>query len=507
MLLVVPGGTGLDVAREIGPLQSAFPPDSPLVTLDLHIGEVTPASLREKLAGQQWDLVHYIGHGAIVNDEFGLLLNNEGDREQHYVPAETLASNFQGSGVQLVVFNCCLANHAATAENMNGVSDLLMRSGVPAVVTTRYEITDVEGEVFSRAFYHALFKGKERGYVDRSVQRARAAIMDAMNNDNVSARSFCGPVLHLVESNEALFPFTESTPAPAPSVPVVTPSSELELPPKLMRAIATGKCVPVIGPALLRAGAQRQGTLPAGLREVVERIGLRDDYKYPAFDEELRLCTGSAAWLTDAVMRRVAQHYESERERFELAIAIDELFNKEPPPQVVVDLAKLGLPTTICTHFDGLLEKAYVESKGAVPVIRRLDVDPERAGLSDPRIVYLRGSWQDPDSLIVTQTDHDRALRGLEESSERLVSFFSGSYPGRSFLFLGVDPQDILVRCYFGALLSKSRFPLSSQSYFVIPEPDPIDRAYWRGWDKVEWLQRDPAALIAALAEGLASNG
>ena len=91
-------------------------------------GQVTADRLRARMDDGPWDVVHFIGHGQIVNDEALVRLNDENaENDDQWVNGEIFASFFQRSVPRLVVLNCCWAarRRSADAEALS----FLLRAG------------------------------------------------------------------------------------------------------------------------------------------------------------------------------------------------------------------------------------------------------------------------------------------------------------------------------------------------------------------------------------------
>lgn len=68
VLVVIPYGSGLNVQREWEYIQYATARLEDQVQIARIDGEVTPDALRDKLAQEHWDVVHFIGHGEVNED-------------------------------------------------------------------------------------------------------------------------------------------------------------------------------------------------------------------------------------------------------------------------------------------------------------------------------------------------------------------------------------------------------------------------------------------------------
>jgi hypothetical protein len=79
--------------------------------------------------------------------------------------------------------------------------------------------------------------------------------------------------------------------------------------------------------------------------------------------------------------------------------------------------------------------------------------------------------------------------------------------PGRSILFVGVHPRDVLVRRFVRALMGdETRRRLQGKSYFVSADHSPVDDAYWAQY-KVSWVEAGVLDFIEAATPYAAGGG
>ncbi len=147
--------------------------------------------------------------------------------------------------------------------------------------------------------------------------------------------------------------------------------------------------------------------------------------------------------------------------------------------------AAWNTPGYICTYFDGQLQQALQESMRPVQVINSLrsTVAPE-PGVA--LLVHLRGHWSDPNSLVLTEEQHNDLFDCLVELPTCLAKLVRGSV-GRSPLFLGLDPRDPLVRRLISKILPEQHRDTVGPIYFACVNPSDDDKAYWSDFE-TEWL-------------------
>ena len=101
-------------------------------------------------------------------------------------------------------------------------------------------------------------------------------------------------------------------------------------------------------------------------------------------------------------------------------------------------------------------------------------------------LVHLRGHWSDPNSLVLTEEQHNDLFDCLVELPTCLAKLVRGSV-GRSPLFLGLDPRDPLVRRLISKILPEQHRDTVGPIYFACVNPSDDDKAYWSDFE-TEWL-------------------
>ena len=191
----------LDTSRERKRLEDAVKPlqDEGRVALTWIEGE-TWRDLQRAMRNGEWNVFHFIGHGAYdeVKDEGLIALADEGGRTQ-LLSAGQLGRLLDDHGpLRLAVLNSCEGARGGTKEVLSSTAAVLMRRGVPAVVAMQYEITDRAAIEFTRAFYEAIADGQP---VDGAVSEARIAVSLALQ----STLEWGVPVLYMHAPDGRIF--------------------------------------------------------------------------------------------------------------------------------------------------------------------------------------------------------------------------------------------------------------------------------------------------------------
>ena len=497
MLVIIPERSGLRVGLERDFVLGAFSKlgmGSPKV-LD---GRVTAELLHQTLK-DHWDIIHFTGHSRLNVDKRIEIDLNRTDGEIQPYDGEDFAADVAASGACLVTMNSCSGNAGHEEDELAGFGPLLMRSGVPAVVAMRYAIGDNMASLFARHLYEQLFGGYLPGRVDRAVEEARAALRRSAGPDE--QRAFITPVLHLAPGYEQLLALTSVTKKEAHRKKKPEFGSA-QLPESLKAALQRGSCIPVIGPGVLRATAQRDRPAPAGPLELAHNFASSPRPKYPRHDD-FALCERAGEWMNAQLLQWVSQYYERQnRGRGDLITEIQGHY-PPPPPSLIRDVAQWRVPLLFYTHFDGYLEACVLSGDSWLSnVVYEFDkaLPTIEARANGPRsLVLLRGSHLKSDvPLVLTEDDHDELLSRIARLHPTLRD--APRRPAHSVLFLGVSPRDPIIRHLSQQILESGARRSQGPTFFEWPNPDDVDRAYWEKFN-VNWLQFGTAALVRLVSE------
>jgi hypothetical protein len=486
MLVVIPEGSGLNVEKELHALDVAVGKLSEHISLTTLKGQVTVDRLRTHMSQGPWDIVHFIGHGQIADDDAYVRLNDESlENGDQWVRGEIFASFFQGDVPRLVVLNCCHGG-AEGSRTLSGLGPFLLRAGVPAVVAMQYEIPDKIAIKFAEQFYGALLDGRIPGRIDHALAAARLALFQNQTKDR--PHSFVTPVLYLTPGHETILELSEIQPAPGAAV-VVPAVVAAALPKDLLDAFAERRVVPIIGPELFAIGAMRAAPPPPGPRELARQLA--QEAAYPRM-EYFDLAATAPDSTGVSLLPAVCQHYERKNQRWKLLLAVQKVYKEVLPPQAIEQIADWNVPGVICAYFDGLLEASMAKRGRQFRALH--SVDQKVDGLHDETLlVHVRGVYNEEDSLVLTERDHELLIDRMMNLSSQ-VTDLSRKSVGRSLLFLGVSPNDQLIRRLTRALRGNTR--TQGPMYFVCADKGDGD-AYWDDYN-VQWLGMTLEEFLAA---------
>lgn len=498
-LVVIPEGSGLAVDHERQNLAEAVGQLTGAIELKPLGGRVVPDTLQEALARERIDLFHYIGHGTVDEaDHVRIRLHGDGAGEAWF-DGQAFAAVFEESPVRLAVLNCCLGAYPSHRLSLSGLGPYLLQRGVPAVVSMRYEIPDIEAIRFSKLFYRHLLDPRSFGRVDIAVARARQSLF--LNLRDGAARAFITPVLHLATGEEPLFVLSTAA-APAPRVPVAEREAVGERPPlpaDLAEALCEGRLIPVLGPDLLAAGATRGQPCPLDPRRLIFDLAQKSEYPRP---EDLALVEKENPWLAGLLLAMVCQHFVRGGQRFrrfELIRLLQEAYeqSQRDVPALLLDLAGWPVPGIVCTYFDGLIDDALAREDKTPRSLTVSSAADEPGG--DLVVVHLRGKPTEPDSLVLTEEENEQLSDRLTSLPAALIHLLHDRV-GRSLLFLGVSPRDPVVRRLGRQLLGGAGSQNRGPAFFVCRRRDAVEEAYWRPVEGLVWVEADPGELVRSLS-------
>jgi tetratricopeptide (TPR) repeat protein len=213
----------LDLEKEKAGLQKAFQDTTTNIDLEF-LEDATMDGLRQKLQ-EQIDILHFAGHGSFERTgqgiKFGtelgegilLLVNPQGGSAP--VPADQLAINLLGSGLQLAVLSACESGKRDVQNVWSGVVAAIAEAEVPAIVAMQFSIWDEAAITFAHHFYQVLAAGLP---LDYAVSEARIAMFNLCNplKNHIERsqywRDWGVPVLYLQADGDFLLPsLTEPT--------------------------------------------------------------------------------------------------------------------------------------------------------------------------------------------------------------------------------------------------------------------------------------------------------
>jgi DNA-binding transcriptional ArsR family regulator len=139
------------------------------------LNDPTIETLREALLRQDFQILHFMGHGGFEERSGqGVLFFTGAQGETVPVSGSLLATHLAGmDALRLIFVNACETARSSTAAPFAGVATALLRAGIPAVIAMQRPIQDDAALEFSRTVYRRLAAGDP---IDAAVTEGRLAI-------------------------------------------------------------------------------------------------------------------------------------------------------------------------------------------------------------------------------------------------------------------------------------------------------------------------------------------
>jgi hypothetical protein len=161
----------LDAEAELARIRSAFAPlvDAGTILIDV-VPHATGDELQRRLSRQQYNVFHYIGHGASAGAPALVLEGADGhdllgdDDLRHLLIDQT--------SLELAVLNSCCSGTPDRRHPFGGLAQTLVKTGVPAVIAMQVEVSDPAAIVFAQTLYSSLVDGLP---IDAAVAESRKA--------------------------------------------------------------------------------------------------------------------------------------------------------------------------------------------------------------------------------------------------------------------------------------------------------------------------------------------
>ena len=171
-----PVGFGrLSIEQEVAVIKRGFKPlvDAQLVEI-VPIARATPSMIHEYLKTEDFDVVHFIGHGTYDEDrDEGCLIFVDEDGGESRLGQRSVREIFCKRGLSLVFLNSCESGRGGQADFNKGVAQSLVAHGLPALVANQYSVLDSSATSFAQHFYLSLANGMTLG---QSAREARIAV-------------------------------------------------------------------------------------------------------------------------------------------------------------------------------------------------------------------------------------------------------------------------------------------------------------------------------------------
>ena len=269
----------------------------------------------------------------------------------------------------------------------------------------------------------------------------------------------------------------------------------------ICNAIETGKCL-----AFLGAGACT--AFPKNARE--EESGLPTGGQLAQWLAEKCQYTNGTTYDLDKVAEYFIYLHSGDREPLEKALQekLNIVCRPRPIHTVLAQLPQIKI--VITSNYDTLLEHELARY-GRSLTKNVYNLNNPRAGhfpiiidFSEKDIILhkMHGSIDEPNSMVVTQSDYIRYLANLHDLDRGMPEYFRKvMIPQRTLLFLGYSLEDWNFRVIWeGVLANYQLYGVPKISYAVVKQPADFQKMFWFT-RKVKVLDGDLTAFAVRLAE------
>lgn len=272
----------------------------------------TLVRVREVARSGSFDVLHFMGHGAL-NDATGegCLLFESPDKTSHLVTGPMLAQTLRaGVGLGFVFLNACDGARLPRRPGQDpyaGVATALVMSGIPATLAMQFPISEDAALAFSRGFYGALAEGDP---LDAAAVEGRVAVQQAIP----ATWEWATPALYM--STAATAPWLLTPGAADPPSGQVKAAFDSEREGSGMKHQGTGGTVSITGNRGIAIGSADGSQI-----SIHEAPSPREEARRNAAAGCRALEQGLYSEAERFLQTALATHPESGAERYHLALA------------------------------------------------------------------------------------------------------------------------------------------------------------------------------------------
>jgi len=165
-------------------------------------------------------VLHFIGHGNFQGDKGGVLAFENIYGATDLVDSIKLQQALGGNDLRLVLLCSCRSAETDSGDDFSGVTQALVKGGIPAVIAMQFSIPVVSANLLMKAFYTSL---AQRQAIDEAVTVARLALFTS--DQSVTERDWGIPVLYLQPDSHTLASGLKKTKIAEETVEVKVPNN------------------------------------------------------------------------------------------------------------------------------------------------------------------------------------------------------------------------------------------------------------------------------------------
>ncbi len=481
-----PGGQPfppVDVANEAARARNALR-GTPILEL-ASAGNATLSNLMKHLR-DGYDILYLVSHGALINGEPLLWLENEQGCADIVTGSDLITHLCEVQHrPRLIVLASCqsMGNGSVSQSCDNGVlaalGPRLAQAGIPAVLAMQGNVTIQTVTTFMPIFFEEL---QRHGQIDRAVAVARGAVRDQLD--------WWMPVLFMRLKSGRIWWYVPG---------FANEQQNFEKWPALLSSIQHGCCTPILGFGLVDSIIGSSREIAHRLAEVHHfplaphnREDLPQVTQYLTVNQSpFFVRTELEKALREGLLRRYSNDLPPEIRAATPPISLNELINAvgtlrrtNNPAEPHHVLANLPFPLYITTNADNLLTKA-LEEAGKTPHVstcpwneqlnRSSEIFEGTPTPQQPLVYHLFGNLQEPRSLVLTEDDYFNYLIGVTKNESRIPKIVRHRLVDTALLFIGFRMDDWNFRVLFRSLMSAEGHYLRNHYAHVAVQIDPED--------------------------------
>ena len=442
--------------------------------------DICPGKLPALIASLQAkpvDVLYLVCHGYIANGTPFLCQEDE-TGNMVKLPGNELVNSLKDLPQQprLIVLVSCQSAGKSSGDALTSIAPRLAEIGIPAVLAMQGNISMATAQIFLPAFFSAL---NQNGQIDQAVSAARGVIRNAPD--------YWVPVLFMRLKSGRLWytPGFGDARKGATKLPAV------------IRNIKRVHCTPLIGPGLVQP-------FLGSMHEIAARWA--EKYHYPMSPSERESLPQVAQYLTvhqdahfpfeeleETLILHLRQRFsESLPEKFrqgnarlnDILDALGEINRANDPLDPHKALADLPLPIYITANQDNLLESA-LKAAGRNPtsymcpwneeVEQSQDEYKDDPSPEKPLVFHLFGSWDNPDSIVLTEDNYFDFLIGVTSNKDIIPEQVRVALSDSGLLFLGFQTEAWDFRVLYRSILAQPGSARRSQYAQIAAQVEPED--------------------------------
>jgi tetratricopeptide (TPR) repeat protein len=158
--------------------------------------DATLATIQDYLSEQEYDILHFTGHGVFSEElqRSELLLENELGNQQRVPDAEFTELVRNHPSLRLIVLSACQSARTANNTAYPGMAVQLAKQGTSAVLAMQYSVLDATATLFASRFYTGVANNKP---IDVALAESRQVLAIAARDEGRERIDFATPVLLL----------------------------------------------------------------------------------------------------------------------------------------------------------------------------------------------------------------------------------------------------------------------------------------------------------------------